>query len=73
MLKDLLPLDNFKLSYFKGWDEAQELKESLEQNLKDLRYGFTSIGPQIWELISKFRLAKTWRQMFYQEDSKNFW
>jgi len=46
MLKDLLPLDNFKLSYFKGWDEAQELKESLEQNLqKDLRYGFTSIGP----------------------------
>lgn len=54
ILKELLPLDDFKIGYFRGWDETQELKQALEQNLqKDLRYGFTSVGPHRADLKIK--------------------
>ena len=45
-LKDLLPIDNFSILYFKGWDDECKLEDTLSRNLqRDVRSGFTRAGP----------------------------
>ncbi len=57
MLKALLPLKGFSLSYFKGWDQSQSLGEILARNIqKDIKYGFTSAGPHRADL--KIQIGK---------------
>ncbi|MBN4075061.1 DNA replication/repair protein RecF [Gammaproteobacteria bacterium AH-315-E17] len=57
ILSALMPLDNFKIHYFKGWDETQELEEVLTRNLqRDIKYGFTSAGPHRADI--KIQIAK---------------
>jgi DNA replication and repair protein RecF len=57
MLKALLPLKGFSLSYFKGWDQTQSLEEILASNMqKDIKYGFTGAGPHRADL--KIKIGK---------------
>ena len=45
-LENLLILDNFSIHYFKGWDDEHKLEDILKSNVqRDVRNGFTSLGP----------------------------
>ncbi len=54
MLEELLPLSDFSLRYFKGWDQSKSLEGILSSNMqRDVKFGFTSAGPHRADLKIK--------------------
>jgi DNA replication and repair protein RecF len=54
ILGKLINLDSLSLEYDRGWDSQLELGDALEDSLgKDLKYGYTSIGPHRADLKIK--------------------
>jgi len=57
LLKEMLPLKGFSLSYFKGWSNTQDLEDILSSNIqKDVKFGFTGAGPHRADL--KIKIGK---------------
>lgn len=54
MLESLLPLENFSIEYYKGWDDELGLDAVLRRNMqRDVRMGHTSAGPHRADLKIK--------------------
>jgi DNA replication and repair protein RecF len=54
ILGQLMPLDDMRLEYERGWEQGEDLLDLLNQGFsKDLRYGYTVCGPQRADLKIK--------------------
>jgi DNA replication and repair protein RecF len=55
ILDELIPSDNFTLSYYSGWDEDKRFDSVLDEALEaDIRLGYTQYGPHRADLDIRF-------------------